>query len=261
MLGTHEEMGNQMIQVITSFNQLYYDLIGKDSASSFLEHWPADLSLTCYVEGFRMPAHDRVQQIDFSQLESDYFQYQLDTGLNQSMKKFAKKAYSFMHAMNHSTAEWILWLDADVITTQSLPIELLQRVLRPDHLSMYMGVTYYTDKSGKISGTWLVPETGIFAVNTQHKDFAAFRAEYCRRYHHRDQTGLRRFYDNDVFGAALLSVPDAAVLDLCAGFKKSYKTPLRHTVLGDHLVHYKAKHSKAEYVQGDVDGICVADND
>jgi hypothetical protein len=261
MLGTHEEMGNQMIQIITSFNQLYYDLIGKDSASSFLEHWPADLSLTCYVEGFRMPAHDRVQQIDFSQLESDYFQYQLDTGLNHSMKKFAKKAYSFMHAMNHSTAEWILWLDADVITTQSLPIELLQRVLRPDHLAMYMGVTYYTDKGGKISGTWLVPETGIFAVNTQHKDFAAFRAEYCRRYHHRDQTGLRRFYDNDVFGAALLSVPDAAVLDLCAGFKKSYKTPLRHTVLGDHLVHYKAKHSKAEYVQGDVDGICVADND
>jgi hypothetical protein len=32
-------------------------------------------------------------------------------------------------------------------------------------------------------------------------------------------------------------------------------------VLGDHLIHYKAKHSKAEYVQGDVDGICVADND
>jgi len=261
MLVTHEEMGNQMIQVITSFNQLYYDLIGKDSVSSFLEHWPAELSLTCYVEGFRMPAQDRVQQIDFSQLESDYFQYQLDTGLNHSMKKFAKKAYSFMHAMNHSTAEWIVWLDADVITTQSLPIELLQRVLRPDHLAMYMGVTYVTDKSGKISGTWLIPETGIFAVNTRHEDFVTFRTEYCRRYHHRDQTGLRRYYDNDVFGAALASVPNAAVLDLCAGFKKSYKTPLRHTVLGDHLIHYKAKHSKAEYVQGDVDGICVADND
>jgi hypothetical protein len=101
----------------------------------------------------------------------------------------------------------------------------------------------------------------VFAVNTQHADFSAFRAEYCRRYHERDQTGLRRYYDNDVFGAALLSVPDASVLDLCAKFKKSYKTPLRHTILGDHLIHYKAKHSKAEYVQGDVDGICVSDND
>ena len=250
-----------MIQVITSFNKLYYDLIGKDSVNSFLEHWPEDLRLTCYVEGFRLPENDRIDQIDFSQLDPDYAQYQLDTSLNQSMKKFAKKAYSFIHAMNHSPAEWILWLDADVITIQSLPVELLQRVLRPEHLSMYMGVTYYTDKSGTQAGNWLVPETGVFAVNTQHPDFAAFRAEYCRRYHDRDQTDLRRYYDNDVFGAALLSVPTADVLDLCAGFKKSYKTPLRHTVLGDHLIHYKAKHSKAEYVQGDVDGICVPDND
>ena len=249
-----------MIQVITSFNQLYYDLIGKDSVSSFLEYWPEELSLTCYVEGFQMPEHARTAQIDFSQLEPDYFQYQLDPGLNQSMKKFAKKAYSFMHAMNNSTAEWIVWLDADVITVQSLPIELLQRVMQSEDLAMYMGVTYFTDKSGN-PGTWLVPETGVFAVNTQHEDFAAFRAEYCRRYRKRDQSGLRRYYDNDVFGAALLAVPDASILDLCAKFKKSYKTPLRHTILGDHLIHYKAKHSKAEYVQGDVDGICVADND
>jgi hypothetical protein len=260
VLAAHEGMGKKMIQVITSFNQLYYDLIGKDSVGSFLEHWPKDLKLTCYVEGFQLPKNNRVVQIKFSKLDPDYDQYQLDTSLNQSMKKFAKKAYSFMHAMNHSTAEWIVWLDADVITVKSVPIELLQRVLRPDHLAMYMGVTYLTDKSGN-PGNWLVPETGVFAVNTRHKDFAVFRAEYCRRYHNRDYADLRRYYDNDVFGAALLAVPDAAVLDLCAGFKKSYKTPLRHTVLGDHLIHYKAKHSKAEYVQGDVDAICVADND
>jgi hypothetical protein len=260
VLATHEEMGKKMIQVITSFNQLYHDLIGKDSVSSFLEHWPDNLKLTCYVEGFQLPNNDRVVQIEFSKLDPDYDQYQLDTLLNQSMKKFAKKAYSFMHAMHHSTAEWIVWLDADVITVKSLPIELLQRVLRPDHLAMYMGVTYLIDKSGN-PGQWLVPETGVFAVNTRHKDFAAFRAEYCRRYHDRDYADLRRYYDNDVFGAALLAVPNAAVLDLCAGFTKSYKTPLRHTVLGDHLIHYKAKHSKAEYVQGDVDGICVVDND
>jgi hypothetical protein len=254
-------MGLKMIQVITSFNQLYYDLIGQDSVRSFLEYWPGNLNLTCYVEGFQMSAHDRVDQIDFAELDPDYAQYQLDSELNQSMKKFAKKAYSFMHAMHHSSAEWIVWLDADVITMQHLPVELLQRVLRPGHLAMYMGVTYWLDKSGTQAGEWLVPETGVFAVNTQHEDFAAFRAEYCRRYHERDQSGLRRYYDNDVFGAALQIVPDAAVLDLCAGFKKSYKTPLRHTILGDHLIHYKAKHSKAEYVQGDVDSICVTDND
>jgi hypothetical protein len=252
MLGTYEEMGKKMIQVITSFNQLYYDLIGKDSVSSFLEHWPKELSLTCYVEEFKLPAHTRIQQIDFSKLDPDYKKYQLDPALNQSMKKFAKKAYSVMHAMHNSTADWVIWLDADVITVQSLPIELLQRVLKPGYLSAYMGVKYTTDKSGN-PGDWLVPETGFFAVNTQHEDFAAFNAEYCRRYHQRDYADLRRFYDNDVFGAALLTVPNAKVFDLCESFGKKYKTPLRHTILGDHLLHYKAKHSKAEYSQDDVD--------
>ena len=157
-----------------------------------------------------------------------------------------------MHAMQHSTADWIIWLDADVITVQSLPIELLHRILRPEHLASYMGVTYTVDKSGN-AGHWLVPETGVFSVNTQHEDFAALRTEYCRRYHQRDHADLRRFYDNDVFGAALLTVPLAQTLDLCQGFNKKYKTPLRHTILGDHLIHYKAKHSKVQYNQDDAD--------
>ena len=157
-----------------------------------------------------------------------------------------------MHALVHSKADWIFWMDADVVTVKELPMEMLENILKSGCLSMYMGVTYTSDKAGN-AGNWLVPETGIFAVNTRHWQFKTFRAEYLRRYHERDYADLRRFYDNDVFGAALSVVPDAAVLDLCAGFKKSYKTPLRHTVLGDHLIHYKAKHSKAEYNQDDAD--------
>ena len=57
-----------MIEIITSFDQRYHDLIGKDCVNSFLEHWPEDLSITCYVEGFRLPEHPRVRQIDFDQL-------------------------------------------------------------------------------------------------------------------------------------------------------------------------------------------------
>jgi hypothetical protein len=121
---------------------------------------------------------------------------------------------------------------------------------------MYMGVIYDKGKDGQ-PGNWLVPETGIFAVNTQHGRFKQFRDEYCRRYRERDYQDLRRFYDNDVFGAALNVVQPVEVNDLCAGFQKGYKTPLRHTVLGEYLNHYKAKHSKAEYTKTNVDDICA----
>lgn len=246
-MGAHEEMGKKMIQVITSFNQTYYDLIGRDSLESFLKYWPEELKLTCYVEGFSLPEHERIEQIDFSKLDPDYEKFQLEPNLNQSQKKFAKKAYSVMHTLKHSTADWIFWMDADVVTQMPLPIELLENILKPQCLSMYMGVTYTSDKSGN-PGNWLVPETGIFAVNTRHSKFKKFRKEYCRRYHKRDYADLRRFYDNDVFGAAL-NVCNTDVVDLCEGFLKPYKTPLPHTVMGEYLIHFKAKHSKAEYGQ------------
>lgn len=235
-----------MIEIITSFNEHYYNIIGRDSVEAWLKYWDNDFKLTCYVEEFELPFKDpRIQEIDFESLDADYYALQTED-LHSSIKRFAKKAYSFIHAMYHSKANWIIWLDADVITTDYIDWSIIGPILNPYHLAMYMGVTYDTDKKGN-EGNWLVPETGVFAVNTQHPDFTKFRDEYCRRYQERDYTDLRRFYDNDVFGAAIKIVPDAKVTDLCANFSKAYKTPLRHTVLGPYLHHYKAKHSKEAY--------------
>lgn len=235
-----------MIEIITSFDKRYYDLIGKDCVSSFIEHWDPQFKLTCYVEGFELDTHERIKQIDFNhEADPEYAKLQADPNYGVQVKKFSKKAFSFIHAMYHSKANWILWLDADVVTQKNVPAFLINDCMRKEDFSMYMGVTYTTDKSGN-PGSWLVPETGVFAVNTQHPKFEEFRNEYLRRYVERDHEDLRRFYDNDVFGAAIQLV-GASVYDLCEGFTKPYKTPLPHTVLGEYLIHYKAKHSKAEY--------------
>jgi len=206
------------------------------------------MNLTVYTEHMSLAPHPRLRTIDFDQLDPDYARFQDDPNLNQSEKKFAKKAYCFMHAMQAVTAGWIMWIDADVISIDDQPLDLWQNLLVPRAATMYMGVNYVLDKQGQ-PGSWLVPETGVFAVNRDHVDFEQFRAEYCRRYHERDRTGLRRYYDNDVFGAALAHLRATDHADLCTGFAKPYKTPLPHTILGHYLIHYKAKHSKAEYIQ------------
>lgn len=241
-------MGETLITTITSVNQRYYDLIGRDCIQSFVQHWHPDMNLTVYVEEFELEPHPRVHTVSFDQLHPDYAAFQQDPGTNNSEKKFAKKAYCFMHAMHAVTQGWILWIDADVISIESQPQDMWSELLTQDRGALYMGVTYVTDKRGE-PGNWLVPETGVFAVNVEHPDFAAFRAEYCRRYHERDRRGLRRYYDNDVFGIALTRIDATGHQDLCRGFLKAYKTPLPHTVLGPYLLHYKAKHSKAEYSQ------------
>ena len=231
------------IEIITSFNQRYYDLIGKDCVETWLKYWPKELTLTCYVEEFYLPEHTRLKQISFDVFKPEYYEFQSTS--NKQVQKFAKKAWSFIHAMENSTADRIVWLDADVLSVDHLPLELLQNVLPSNVLSTHMGVTYTAAKDGS-PGRWFVPETGFFAVNTHHPQFKEFASEYQRHYVERDNTMLRRFYDNDVYGYVFEKLK-APGNDLCKDFTKGYKTPLRHTVLGPYIEHYKAKHSKHEF--------------
>lgn len=228
------------IQVITSFNQAYYDLIGRDSLVSWLQHWPSHMSITCYVEELCLADHERVMQIDFGLLPQTYRDFQ--SCADKQIGKFAKKAWCFIHAMENSEADRIIWLDADVITQKTIDLSVIESIM-PDHcLCTHMGVTYYTKKTGE-PGRWFVPETGFFAINTRHHQFRDFAAEYCRRYVEWDHHDLRRFYDNDVYGATVEKI-GAPCVDLCDHFVKKYKTPMPHTVLGPYLHHWKAKHSK-----------------
>jgi hypothetical protein len=235
------------IEVITSFNQHYYDLIGKDAVSTWLKYWPKDMSLTCYVEEFELPADPRINQVSFDTFEKEYFTFQGTE--HKQVKKFAKKAWSFIHAMQHSTADRIVWLDADVLHTDYIEKKFLNEILPDDVLSTHMGVTYFSAKDGT-PGRWFVPETGFFAVNTKHKLFDQFRSEYRRHYVEHDHKNMRRFYDNDVYGYVFEKLK-APGNDLCKDFTKGYKTPMRHTVLGPYMQHYKAKHSKAEFNSDD----------
>lgn len=233
------------ITTITTFNQPYYDLIGRDCINSWLRYWPEHLVLTCYTEDMQLIPQPRINIVDYNCFDQRYDRIQ--NTLEKASKKFAKKAWSFIHAMENIEQGWLVWIDADVITHQSIDQNLLRTILKPTNLSTYLGVHYDTMKNG-INGSWLVPETGFFAVNSDHPRFNVFREEYIRRYVENDFSGLRRSYDNDVFGAAL-QVAGAQVFDLCATLDKPYKTPLRHTILGPYLKHWKAKHSKQAYAK------------
>ena len=95
------------------------------------------------------------------------------------------------------------------------------------------------------------PETGIFVLNTQHPKFTAFAQRYRLYYDEHLTNNIRRFYDGEVFGAVANEFKPY-VRDLCADFVKKYKTPLRHTILGPYLNHYKSKGNKetfADYPQ------------
>ena len=229
------------VEVITSFDQAYYDNIGHACVATWLQHWPADLKLTCYVEEFRLPEQARIQQIDFIELGDSYRTFQQISKFKDRVKTFAKKAYSIIHAMEHSTADRIIWLDADVLTTADIPMSMLEFLCNDNTLATYMQV--YHKKEDRV---WVSAETGVFVVNTRHPEFKAFSQRYRQYYDEHLTENLRRFYDGEVFGAVANEFK-SHVRDLCADFKKQYKTPLRHTILGLYLNHYKSKHNKENF--------------
>lgn len=229
------------IEVITSFHKPYFDLVGKDCIESWIKYWPKEIDFTCYVEDFEMPNYNEIKQIPFSKLDTEYFNFQ-NKEYKLGTKKFSKKAFSFIHAMEHSNADRIIWVDADTVTLKPIPMPFLKLILPDDKLSTHMGVHYDTRKDGS-KGNWFVPETGFFSINTNHNLFPEFRKIYKSTYVNGDFNDLRRQYDNDVYGYGITKL-NAPCNDLCSHFLKPYKTPLKHTVLGEYLFHFKAKHSK-----------------
>lgn len=227
------------IEVITSFDRKYYEAIGHACVNSWLSKWPSHMTLTCYVEGFSLPPNTRLRQIPFVALGQSYVDFQKSDEKDR-VKTFAKKAYSVIHAMENSTADRIVWLDADVVTQDTVTTQLLESLCPDDTLAMYMGVKH---------DEWFSAETGVFVLNTGHPEFKAFSARYREYYDTHKKDNIRRFYDGEVFGAVAKEFEARAKLNnLCAEFKKEYKTPLKHTVLGPYLHHHKSKHAKADFV-------------
>jgi hypothetical protein len=236
------------IEVITSFNEKYYNGVGKDCVSTWLKYWPKDLSLTCYVEEFSLPEHERIKQIDFSQLGSEYENFQKDNRYKNRVKIFAKKAYSIIHAFKNSKSDRIIWIDADVITTSPISKDVIESICPTDTLLTYMRVWHHLIKGDFASPLVPSAESGVFAVNTQHSGFKKFSDRYEEYYNKRLDSNIRRFYDGEVLGAVAKEFEkENKIIDLCVDFKKPYKTPLKHTFLGPYLHHFKGTTAKTHY--------------
>jgi hypothetical protein len=220
------------INIITSFNESYYNLIGKYCVGSFLKNWPTDHHLTCYVEEMRLEDHPRIEQIPFSELPSSYFEFQ-QSNYKPRVKTFAKKGYSIIHAMENSNCDILIWIDSDVLTHSLVSSEFLENICKESDLATFLGVWH--EANGK---KYFSCESSFFVLNKNHKDFSKFSKRY-RDYYDNKLTGsLRRFYDGEVLGATIKD------LEHLGGMRDlnltSSNTPMPRSILKDYFAHLKA---------------------
>lgn len=243
------------IVCITSMNKEYYDQIGKLMIASWDKYWSEDCQLFVYQEDFEITDKNKVRGIDWYKSCGDYhkvFENKLlnikDINLNiPPILKFAKKGFSWITAMETIDCDYLIWIDADIITREYIDQTVIQKLLPENKLIAFFDTYYqvnpnYTEEEYLNRGLGGAAESGFVIINKKHKEFLQYLENYKKYYNQQQyETYLGQWYDGNICYTAshglLQYVED---LSKHRSTNKT-QTPLNRSWIGKHLYHAKAK--------------------
>ena len=164
-------MMERKLEVITTYNKKYYDICGKKMIETFSKYWPKDVHLYAYYQEQEPEIFaDNVHYVDLyeqnPQLKRFVFDNQIDEAKNGMIDgkydfqrdgvKFSHKVFAQTHRIKHTTADVLLYLDADTYTHTTPNLKYIDSILPEDHLCTYFGRPRLYD------------ETGFYMHNAKH---------------------------------------------------------------------------------------------
>ena len=164
-------MMERKLEVITTYNKKYYDICGKKMIETFIKYWPKDVHLYAYYQEQEPEIFaDNVHYVDLyeqnPQLKRFVFDNQIDEAKNGMIDgkydfqrdgvKFSHKVFAQTHRIKHTTADVLLYLDADTYTHTTPNLKYIDSILPEDHLCTYFGRPRLYD------------ETGFYMHNAKH---------------------------------------------------------------------------------------------
>jgi hypothetical protein len=224
------------LHVYTSQSRAYFDSIGKYSLASALEYLPPDARITVTTEDAAdfPQLNSRIQVVDLYGLDNGFREFE-DRWRGRTMAKvinFAKKGYTVLWALEHSTADIMIWLDADAYFERKVDAAWAQGLLR-GNLGAQMGVTHD-------DGEFTV-ESGFFLMDLHHPGRADF-ARFYRDYYDNDRCeNMGRFYDSNVHGHALRDCERAGHTFTEMNLRQKGNTPLKGSMIHGWVGHFKGK--------------------
>lgn len=259
-----EKVCAMKFQFVTSMHKPYFDHIGQVMIESWLNYWgDEDCELVVYGENF---SHDfdnkKVVWRDWNDLCKEKHNTYA-TKISGPAVKFAKKGFAFLDAMKTTTAERLIWADADLLFYKKPPVERFFDLLPENKLIAFFDQYYlnnpnysveeYTDKEKrKTYGA----ESGFVIVNPKHKDYRSYTTNYESLYTAEEMHDLMSiWYDTEVLVLAareyLHEVVDLSTLRTT----NKTQTPMNRSWISEFVNHQKAK-SKDNYTQNDLRRLC-----
>lgn len=121
------------ISAVTTCSPEGWEQYGRRMVKTFERHWPADVTLTVYTEGFEIPVFENVREAHFPPWFHEWkirHRYSADANgrdprrnrrnrdhdYRRDCVKFAHKVAAITDAGVDSPADLVIWMDADIIT-------------------------------------------------------------------------------------------------------------------------------------------------
>jgi hypothetical protein len=234
--------------VVTTFNTEGYNTYGQRMIKTFLSTWPKNIELWVYAEDCVVSeSAPNLRVLDFHSTSSELVAFKNkwrnvpkangDIGPGSERKafkwqavRFAHKVYAIFHAAKHCGADWLIWMDADMVCHSPMSDVALTTFFPPAKDICYAG------RSNKFS------ECGLYGLQLQSAEIQKFLAEFQRMYDDADNGifTLSEWHDSYVFDCVRQKFA-LKELNWSAGLINGEGHPLINCDWGAYIDHLKGK--------------------
>lgn len=234
--------------VVTTFNAEGYNTYGQRMIQTFLQTWPQDVTLRVYTENCRVKlSAPNLEILDLEKASEPLVAFKNkwrnvpkangDIGPGSERKsfkwqavRFSHKVYAIFHAAQTVKADWLIWMDADMVCHSPITLSRLGELFPADRDLCFAG------RSNKFS------ECGLYGMHLTHQPVQQFLAEFQRMYDDAENGifTLKEWHDSFVFDAVKRR-SGLAELNWSAGLINGEGHPLINCEWGAYIDHLKGK--------------------
>ncbi len=242
------------VTAITTFNKKGLEQYGRTAMASFGAHWPDDVSLVIYTEGFSVEETPRISGIDLNEasprlvtFKQHYKQQPMANGhtedgynYNFDAVRFSHKMFAMFAAVRTLDTDYLVWIDGDVVTHADVPRDFLPNLMS-DVFAVYLG------RKGMHS------ETGFLCFDLRHPEAKAFFETMERIYLSGEVFKLNAWHDCEVFDVTRTVFEAQGKIktrDLSATL--TTLDPFSESCLSAYMNHYKGQSKTEDGPEGTV---------
>ena len=227
-------------EAVTSMNESYFQNIGFKMLDSYLINWPDTVKLNLYHEdNYSYITNKKVELKNLYECEPTCKEFverhqgrpdqQNKLELHKGAVRFSYKTFSIINAATTSTADYLIWIDADTFTHSQITEEFLDELVDPDKYLTYLG------RENNYS------ECGFVIYNLNHPVNQVFMSAWRHLYEQDEVFKLDQWHDSYVFDQIRLTYEQEGIIENInlSPWGKDYDHVFINSILGDYMDHMK----------------------